>query len=127
MTTVLTIPEKVPSNNGNNGLLRMHWTKRREVKRRWTLLFKAQTNNRHKGRVKIHVTHYYTGRQIADFDNLTSTLKIPLDAIKDAGIIVDDHMLITGEPKFEQIRVKKKEEVKTIILITDITKEDLLQ
>ena len=119
MQTTLIIPEKVPSNNGANGLLRMHWTKRRKLCLTYQWLFRAQTQNRHLGRVQIYVTHYYRGQAIADYDNLVSTLKIPLDAIKKTGIIVDDHQLITGIPTFEQVRVKDKEQVKTVIIIKD--------
>lgn len=120
MITVLVIPEKVPSNNGKNGLLRMHWTQRKKLCERYQLLFMSQSRNRHLGRVSIHVTHYYIGSPIADYDNVVSTLKIPLDAIKKAGFIVDDHQLITGVPTFEQIRVKKKIDVRTVIIIKDI-------
>lgn len=120
MITVLTIPEKVPSNNGKNGLLRMHWTDRKKLCERYQLIFMSQSRNRHLGRVTIHVTHYYIGSSIADYDNLVSTLKIPLDAIRKIGIIVDDHQLITGVPTFEQIRVKKEIDVKTVIIIKDI-------
>lgn len=121
MITTLVIPEKVPSNNGANGLLRMHWRKRVALCNAYQWTFKEQTQNRHLGRVKIHVTHYHTGSPIQDYDNLVSTIKIPLDAIKKNGIVVDDNQLITGIPTFEQIRVKKARMIKTVIVITDLS------
>ena len=119
MKTIVEIPAKVPSNNGANGLLRMHWSKRGKLKFVWAMLFRSQTKNRHKGEVKVLFTHYYIGRPIEDADNLMSTVKIPLDALKEAGIIVDDKIKIIGTPEIVQVRVAKKEEVKTIITITD--------
>lgn len=121
MKTTLTISAKVPSNNGKNGLLRMHWRRRGDLCTAYQWEFRKQTQNRHTGRVKIHVTHYYIGSPIADYDNLVSTIKIPMDAIKKNGIIVDDHQLITGIPTFEQVRVKRQADVKTVIEIFDLT------
>lgn len=127
MKTTLTIPSKVPSNNGSNGLLRMPWQKRGKLCESYQWLFKEQTQNRHLGRVKIHITHYYTGSPIQDYDNLVSTIKIPLDAIKKNAILVDDHQLITGIPTFEQIRVKHKREVRTVIEISDLSDFSTIQ
>ncbi len=125
MTTTLIINEKVPSNNGTNGLLRMHWRERKKIKVRYFWLFKSQTQNRHIGRVKIHIVHHYQAKPIADYDNLVSTCKILFDALKDAAIIVDDHQLITGIPTFKQIRVKDKKDIKTVITVSDLTQEEL--
>ena len=117
MTTTLIIPEKVPSNNGKNGLLRTHWAKRRKLVETWAWLFRAQTTNRHAGQVEIQIIHYHIGRAIQDYDNLVSTLKLPLDALVKAGIIADDKMSVIGVPTIEQVRVKDKKEVKTVITI----------
>lgn len=123
MKTILTIPAKIPSNNGKNGLLRMHWSKRGKLKRLWSELFLTQTNNAHKGRVKIHFTHYHRGMAIQDAENLSSTSKIPLDALVLAGIITDDKMKVIGTPTFSQVRIQDKFSVRTVIEITDL--EDL--
>lgn len=119
MMTTLTIPEKVPSNNGAKGLLRMHWSRRGKLRDTWAWLFRAQTLNRHTGKVTIHFQHYYTGRSISDPDNLYSTMKIPLDSLKKAGIIVDDKIEIIGHPTFEQIPAAGGR-VRTVITITDL-------
>ncbi len=118
METTLTIPKKVPSNNGKNGLIRMHWTKRRTWVEYMMNVFRAQTKNRHTTPVSIHIIHYYLGRPISDYDNLVSTCKLIFDALKKNGIIVDDHQLITGIPTFEQIKVKSKSEIKSVIHIS---------
>jgi Holliday junction resolvase RusA-like endonuclease len=125
MITTLTINEKVPSNNGTNGLLRMHWRERKKIKVRYFWLFRAQTQNKHTGRVKIHIQHYYRLKPIADYDNLVSTCKLLFDALKDAAVIVDDNQLVTGIPTFEQIRVKNLKDVKTVITVSDLTQEEL--
>lgn len=98
----------------------MHWSRRLKLKEIWTQLFLNQTDNRHSGKVRIHFTHYYRGRAIEDADNLTSTSKIPLDAIKEAKIITDDKMSIIGMPTFSQVKVKLLSQVKTVIEIEDL-------
>lgn len=123
MKTIVTIPGKVPSNNGKNGLLRMHWSRRGRLKKMWKLLFLSQTHNAHTGRVKIHFTHYHRGMAIQDAENLSSTSKIPLDALVAAGIITDDKMKVIGTPTFSQVRVRENHDVRTVIEIIDL--EDL--
>ncbi|AXE16240.1 hypothetical protein DR864_00410 [Runella rosea] len=123
MKTIVTIPEKVPSNNGKRGLLRMHWSRRGDLKKKWTRLFLTQPHNIHTGRVKIHFTHYHRGMAIQDAENLSSTSKIPLDALVAAGIITDDKMKVIGTPTFSQVRVKENHQVQTIIEIEDLESE----
>ncbi len=125
MKTELIINEKVPSNNGPNGLLRMHWRERKKIKIRWFYEFKSQTQNRHTGRVKIHIVHYYRGKPIADYDNLVSTCKLIFDVLTDTAVIVDDNQLITNIPTFEQKRVKDPKEVRTVITVSDLTQDEL--
>jgi Holliday junction resolvase RusA-like endonuclease len=80
----------------------------------------SQSRNRHLGRVTIHFEHYYVGRPISDPDNLVSTMKIPLDALKNAKFITDDKLSVIGMPTFEQVRVTVKNQVRTVITITDL-------
>lgn len=123
MKTIVTIPEKVPSNNGKKGLLRMHWSKRGKLRDKFMWLFLSQTRNRHQGKVTIHIAHYYRGTAITDADNLSSTSKIPLDALVKAEIIKDDKLSMIGTPTFSQIRVKEAHQVKTVIEITDVIED----
>jgi hypothetical protein len=120
MKTTLVIPFKVPSNNGTKGLLRMHYRQKTHLRNVMTLLFKQQTKNKHLGKVKVHFCHYHRGSAIKDYGNLVSTEKIPMDAVKDAGIIVDDSMAVIGQPTFEQVRVTDAKHVKTVITIEDV-------
>lgn len=121
MKTILTIPIKVPSNNGKAGLLRMHHTKKTQLRNVLTLLFRQQARGAvHTGKVKVHICHYYRGAPLKDYGNLVSTEKIPMDAVKLAGIIIDDSTDIIGIPTFSQVRVKEKNQVRTVITIEDI-------
>lgn len=121
MTTILQIPGRVPSNNGKDGLLRMHYRQKAELKGIWTMLFRSQARGKkHEGPVLITITRYCV-KALEDFDNLVSTMKIPMDAVKAAGIIVDDKMRVIGQPEFRQVLVGNKLQEKYVIEITDKT------
>lgn len=81
---------KLPSNNGTNGLLRMHWGKRTKVKEKiiWMIKSMIVGKNRHKGKVTIEMIRYST--KYMDWDNCMSMAKIPMDAMKLCKLIVDD-------------------------------------
>lgn len=116
MNTYLSINERVPS---GNEWKRMHYHtyKRRRDSYQW--LLRAQTNNRHPGRVRLTVTRYYVGKAL-DYDNLVGSGKCPLDAVKLAGIIVDDRPEIIVEPIYRQEKVKRNAEQRMTILIEDL-------
>ncbi len=117
METKIVINEVVP---GLNTFLKSHWTKLHKLKNRYQLLCMEQTRNRHKGAVEIRLTRFTT-RFMDTADNLPSTAKLLMDAIKEARIIVDDSpeyvSVPDGYPK--QIKCKRSEQ-RTEIIISDL-------
>ncbi len=71
------------------------------------------------GPVKFELIRYHC-RQELDFDNLVSTGKIPTDCLVLAGVIIDDKPAIIQEREYRQVKVKRLEDQKTVILIEDI-------
>jgi hypothetical protein len=109
-----------------NRLSREHWRKRVEEKHTWMLELRAAMNpgRKHqelrawaecgdKVRVEIHVVH---GKEF-DPDNLYSAAKIPLDALKGIGCLMDDtgrHVELKvsqeiGKPKMTKFRITRLE------------------
>lgn len=123
MITELVIPGRCPMNNGRDGLLRMHWRKRNKLRDYYQLLFRTQTTNRHIGQVRVEITRHSTG-QPADHDNLVSSGKIPLDAIKLQQIIVDDSPAYIGQPIYSQTKAINHKSQMTIIRIIDVDPPD---
>jgi hypothetical protein len=93
--SVLDVPPTI------NRLLRMHWTKRVAAKKVWTeeleaalhfgkppaiSILRAWSECEDRVRIEVHVIH----RKEFDQDNLASVCKIPLDALKTLGCIIDD-------------------------------------
>ncbi|PRY40820.1 hypothetical protein CLV58_1063 [Spirosoma oryzae] len=106
-------------NNGRDGLLRMHWRKRNKLRDYYQLLFRTQTTNRHTGQVRIELVRHSTG-QPADYDGLVSSGKLPFDAMKRAGIIVDDSPDYIGQPSYSQTKAINHKSQMTVIRIIDV-------
>jgi hypothetical protein len=70
----------------------MHWAQRARLKRDWTLALRLATASVRRpvdGRRKITLISYRR-RLITDVANLIGGAKLVIDAIRDAGLIVDD-------------------------------------
>lgn len=75
-----------------NQLLRMHWAKRNRLKKSLAWQILAQCADRSTlpvQRAQIVITRMTCGKE-PDPDNLTASAKLLLDALRDAGVIVDD-------------------------------------
>lgn len=117
MTTELTFPGRVVGMNAKGGLLRMHWTKKKLLKRRFLWLVHEQTRAKHAGRVELKLIRYSAGVPM-DYDNLVSTGKILIDAIVSAGVIIDDKEAIIAKREYTQQKCKIVDQ-RTVIIITD--------
>lgn len=114
----LTIPELAPSLNGANGLMRMHWGKRKKLLVKWQyLIMESAAGKKHKGPCSVRIVRYYAYRPL-DNDNLYAAAKIPLDALRKQGIIADDDTSTMRSLQCEQVKVSKKIEQRTEITIT---------
>ncbi len=90
MTTILEFPIVTQGLNGKDGLMRMHWSKKKKIKEQLTWLILAQSRARHPGRVRLSYHRNYKARPMDQFDNLPASMKIWVDSIIAAGLIADD-------------------------------------
>lgn len=119
---VLAVPMLAPGLNGSNGLIRMHFTTYKKVKDKWTRAIRERCNARASTPCSILVERYYATHAM-DLDNLYSTVKIPLDALRSSGVIPEDDPSCVEALKVVQIKVAKKVDQHTRITITSIPKE----
>ena len=89
---ILTIDEVPRSPNGPNGLLRMHWARRRRYADGWYwLVFRAMGGDAHCcGELRATVRIHQVRRRLLDTDNLYASVKPVLDAMRKTGLIFDD-------------------------------------
>jgi len=88
MIRMLEIPEPTPS---LNAILRMHWSSRIKFGERWELLLlEARAHFMPAARRKRFVRITRVASRLLDLDNLWGGAKIPIDAMKKLGIVVDD-------------------------------------
>ncbi len=116
MITRIIINELIPGLNGKDGHHREHWGNRKKRKDRYFIIIRSQTLNRHKGQVKI--TYIRHTPIFMDWDNLCSSIKIPMDCLRDAKIIIDDNPKIVAEFCPKQKKAKRGQGY-TEILIED--------
>lgn len=115
MTTEIVLPFATPSLNVT---MAEHWskkTKRRNNYQNWII---SVTRNRHPGPVRFEL--YGHRLRLLDRDNFIGGAKSLVDALKRCGVIVDDTEQIITQPHYEQVKVMKKEQVMTVIRITDL-------
>lgn len=115
---LLTCAALPPSLNGPNGLLRMHWSKRRKEADRWAmLLLVARGRNRERfNRCAVKITLYRT--RLLDVDNSYGCCKVLLDQLVKLEILQDDGPEYVVSLDVQQVKVKRVE-VRTVIEITE--------
>ncbi|GAB3937545.1 hypothetical protein [Larkinella terrae] len=116
MTTELTILGHVP---GMNTLLRLHWSDRADILRKYQWELMAQKPPQHRGKIKVDLWRHSCGRG-PDQDNLVSTAKTLLDALKKNKTIVDDNPSILVELNCQHVKVSRKVQPYSVLRITDI-------
>lgn len=113
----ITIPMLAPGLNGDKGLIRMHFAAYKKVKDSWTWAIKAATKDKAPSLCRIDVERYYAVHPM-DLDNLYATLKIPLDALRAAGVIINDDPNCVLDVSIKQYKVKTKKEEHTRIKVS---------
>lgn len=96
--------------------MRMHYRTYKKVRDTWTLLVRSEARGARFGRCAIRITRYNTGDGM-DPDNLVSTAKVPLDALRRAGVIRDDDPLSVVSLEVRQEKVRKVADRRTVIEI----------
>lgn len=104
--------------NGADGLMRLHWTKRKKLKESLCVLIKQQTRHRHAGTVKVYWVRYTT--KPMDWDNHCASAKHVLDALVDCRVITDDKPAVVKEFVPVQHHVKKRAEERCVVIIKDL-------
>lgn len=100
--------------------MRMHFGeyKKEKVKWQWWLKKEAGTLKAPSPcRIEMH-RHY--AKQPMDIDNLYSTAKIPLDAMRECGILAEDNPDHVESLSMKQFKVAKIIHEKTVIIITPV-------
>lgn len=115
----LTIPYLAPGLNGSKGLMRMHHQAYRRLRDKWVWLIRSEAPRAGYSKCRIRITRYAQG-PFMDPDNLVSTAKLPLDALRRAGVITDDDPLSVVSLEVRQERVRKIVDRRTVIEISEV-------
>ena len=108
-----------PGLNGNKGLMRMHWSKKKQWYEKISWLIIEQMQGKHKGKVKVSYTRYST-KLLDPMDNLPASAKFWMDCLVKCGVIKDDSSEYVVAPELCQEKVKSLKDIKTVIVIQDI-------
>lgn len=119
--SILTIDGIVAGLNGDEGLMRSHWTKIKKIKSLYLEIIRIQLAagkiKQHTGPVKITYIGYKS--RLMDWDNFCSSFKHIGDSLVKAQIITDDKPSIVTSFIPQQIKCKRIEQ-KAVIIIEDI-------
>lgn len=125
MVLEFSVPILAPSLNGSKGLMRMHFHAYRKVRDQWGSLFRLKANHFPRGtfpvkECEVKIVRYYCPHPL-DLDNLYASCKIPLDAMRHAGILVEDDPGVVTALDCRQFKVPKKNQIETRITLTMAT------
>lgn len=115
----IEIPRMAPGLNGSKGLIRMHFSEYKKEKEKWIWwMKKAGAGLKAPMPCTMEFNRYYC-KQPMDIDNVYAACKLPLDAMREAGIIPDDNPNCVTSIVVFQHKVKTIKEEKTVIFIRD--------
>lgn len=113
----ITIAELPPGLNGDKGLIRMHHFVYRKAKDKWQWLLK-QAAGTQKAPHPCHITmERYYASQPMDCDNAFASIKLPMDAMRAVGMLVNDDPSCVVGLNVTQHKVKTKKEQRTRFII----------
>lgn len=119
MTTEITFPGVVPGNNGPDGLIRMKPKVKIRLRNSYVYHIRSMTRNRHPGTVRLELIRHSIGPPM-DYDNLVSTGKTILDALKRAQVIIDDKPAVIVERDYSQTKALNQKSQMTVVRIIDL-------
>jgi Holliday junction resolvase RusA-like endonuclease len=118
--STITIDGVVAGLNGDEGLMRSHWSDIKKIKKlyEWIIAehLKQRKARKHEGPVIITYTGYKT--VLMDWDNFFASFKHIGDSLKSMGIIKDDKPSVIIYLHGQQFKCKRKEQ-RVVITITD--------
>ena len=129
----LTFDELPPGLNGGRskrhpdrqpGLLRMHWTQRKELNERWVSLVRAQLAEvpeqpLYSRSRPVHLEVLRVGRRLLDWDNLGASLKPVLDGLQCNRILDNDSPAVVRSLTLAQETGKPARLVLTFITLEE--------
>jgi len=114
MKTVIIIKGIIPGLNGEDGLMREHFSKGIKKKKKYQKLIRDQTKNKHKGQVSITYIGYKS--VLMDWDNFAASFKYLGDSLVKTGVIIDDNPKIVRPFRVQQIKCKRIDQRVEIII-----------
>lgn len=117
--TTIDVPLLAPSLNGSKGLIRMHHHAYKRERERWVMEILAATlprDRRDHSPCHVTITRFYCPHPL-DYDNLYASAKLPLDALRHAGLLADDDPDCVLGLVMHQVRVKSRKDVSTHIAL----------
>ena len=118
MALVLHIDRLAPSMNGTGGLMRMHHREYARVRDAWTVLVRGAARlEKAAAPCRVEIVRRYPGRPL-DLDNLYAAAKVPLDALRRAGVIPDDDPETVVSLSCTQRKAARRSEAGTTIRLT---------
>ena len=114
----ITLAGVIQGLNGSGGLMQKHWVDISKEKDAFILRVMALRAPKFPGKVRIIYTRFCA--QFMDIDNMVSTAKLPLDALKANKVIVDDNpnWIISFTPN--QVKCRRKDQ-RTVVFIEEVT------
>jgi hypothetical protein len=112
----IELPFTMPGLNGDDGLMRQHWSEIEKTKK----VLKAYIIQQCKGIKflgKVNVTYTRYAFQLMDWDNHCASFKHIGDSLVDCGILIDDKPEVIENFIPKQVKVKRSEDFYTTIFI----------
>lgn len=115
---ILHIQELAPS---LNVLMRMHFRTYGKLRDKWAWMVKEQAGAKRikSQQFRVHIVREYAVHPL-DMDSLYGSAKIPLDALRNSGVIPDDNPNALIALLCQQFKVATKKEEKTTIIIEPV-------
>jgi Holliday junction resolvase RusA-like endonuclease len=114
----IRIPALAPSLNGSKGLMRMHHRTYSKVRDAWTWDAKAAVSTCDAPLpvppCRVEIVRHYASHPL-DLDNLYAACKVPLDALRKAGVLRDDDPDCVTDLRCRQRKVAARKDQQTII------------
>ncbi|KKN11549.1 hypothetical protein LCGC14_1025400 [marine sediment metagenome] len=111
-------PDLPPTLNGKKGLLRIHWSKRERIKKKFMWLIKMQKTPKISSKVNLVLFNYAV--HLMDWDNLAGRLKIVGDAMVGLGLLEDDSPEFIVDFDMKQEKVHKMKDVRIEFIFTKV-------
>jgi hypothetical protein len=114
----IDLPYLLPGLNGREGLMRMHWTKRRALAKtvQWDIISQVRSLGVNSC-LEVRITYTAYRHRLMDWDNFASSFKLIGDGLKAAGVIKDDSPKFVRDFVLRQEAIKRSEKARTVVRV----------